>query len=204
MAAIVGGLLWILLLTGQTFTHGSTQTPREAAILGLESLDFWRLLALPPILWIVALASTGATRRSGRRLGQIGLVTALLGLAMVALGVVLETWILDPDEYFHTTLVQSGWILYLFGLFPMLSLGMFLFAAGSPHLDWRFRVLAVVIGLFAPLPWLEMFLSAVSTGSLAWDVTYSVLRGLLGGAWILWGLAVWSTKREELRRQGVR
>src|SRR5918998_2498603 len=87
LAAILGGVLWILFYTGHTFTHGSTQSPRNATILGLESLDFNRLLALPALLFIIALFGARATRAStSRRLGRVAFVVALLGLVMIGLG----------------------------------------------------------------------------------------------------------------------
>ena len=181
------------LFTGHTFAHGSTQSPRDATILGLGSLDFYRLLAVPPLLFVWGLVATRATRAgSGSRLGRVGFVAALLGLAMVALGVVLETWIVDPNKDFQNPLVQGGWILFLFGLFPVLPVGMILFGIGSSGIRRRLRMLAVVIGLLAPLQLLEGFLSSFSTGSLIWDLMYATLRGVMGLAWALLGYALWS------------
>ncbi len=152
LAAILGGvLLWIVFMTGHTFTHGSTQSPRYASILGLESIDFFRSLAIPPLLFIGGLVAARATRpQTDRRRGQAGFVIALLGLIMIALGVILETWIIDPDKDFQNPLVQGGWILFLFGLFPVLPVGMILFGIGSSGIRRRLRMLAVVIGLLAP------------------------------------------------------
>lgn len=194
-AAVLGGLLWIVFVTGHTFTHGSTQSPRGAALLGLESLNFFRLLAIPPLLFAVGLVGARASRAargvSDGRLGRAGFVVALLGLALVALGVILETWIVDPSEDFSHPLVQAGWIAYLLGLFPVLPLGMILFGVGSPQMSRRVRLLAIVIGVLAPLQWFEGILSSVSTGSLTWDLFYSALRGLLGGGWMALGYAHW-------------
>ena len=146
-----GGVVWIVLFTGHTFTHGSIQSPRGATILGFGSLHFYRLLALPPLLFIWGLVGARATRDGpGGRLGRVGFVAALVGLAMVAFGVVLETWIVDSDKDFYNPLVQGGWILFLFGLFPVLPVGMILFAVGSSDIQRRLRMLAVVIGLWPP------------------------------------------------------
>ena len=198
LAAILGGVLWIVLMTGHTFTHGSTQSPRDASILGLESIDFFRSLAIPPLLFIGGLVGARATRpRTGRRRGQAGFVIALLGLIMIALGVILETWILDPDKDFHNPLVLGGWISFLFGLFPVLPVGMILFGIRARDMERRLRILAVIIGVLAPLQWLEMFLSSVSTGSLTWDLIYVALRGVLGLGWILLGYSLWSDRRSK-------
>ncbi len=59
-------------------------------------------------------------------------------------------------------------------------------------------ILAVVIGLLAPLQLLEGFLSSASTGSLMWDLVYATLRGLVGLGWILLGYALWSSEQAEL------
>ena len=199
LAAILGGVLWIVFFTGHTFTHGSTQSPRGATILGFESLDFNRLLAIPPLLFVWGLVATRATQAGpGRRLGRVGFVAALLGLVMVSLGVVLETWIVDPNKDFQNPLVQGGWVLFIFGLFPVLPFGMILFGIGSSGIGPRLRMLAVVIGLLAPLQLLEGLLSSVSTGSLMWDLVYTTLRGLVGLGWILLGYALWPGEEAEL------
>ncbi len=71
VAAISGGVLWMVLFTGHTFAHGSTQSPRDGTILGLGSLDFYRLLAVPPLLFVWGLVATRATRAGpGSRLGR--------------------------------------------------------------------------------------------------------------------------------------
>jgi len=111
---------------------------------------------------------------------------------MVALGIVLETWIIDPSKDFHNPLVQGGWILLLFGLFSMLPVGMILFGLGSSGIERRLRILAFIVGLLAPLQLLEGFLSSHSPGSLTWDLAYAILRGALGLGWILLGYALWS------------
>ena len=63
---------------------------------------------------------------------------------------------------------------------PVLSVGMILFGIGSSGIGRRLRILAVVVGLLAPLQLLEGFLSSASTGSLTWDLVYATLRGLVG------------------------
>lgn len=67
-AAVMGGLLWVAVVTGHTFAHGSTQSPRDAAVLGLQSLDFFRLLAIPPLLFALGLAGASP---SGSNRGQV-------------------------------------------------------------------------------------------------------------------------------------
>lgn len=185
--------MWMVLFTGHTFTHGSTQSPRGATIQGFGSLDFYRLLAVPPLLFVWGLVATRARQAEpGSRLGRVGFVTALLGLVMLALGVVLETWIANPNKDFQNPLVQGGWVLFIFGLFPVLPVGMILFGMGSSGIGRRLRLLAVVVGLSAPLQLLEVFLSSVSTGSPKWDLLYATLRGMMGLAWALLGYALWS------------
>ena len=62
-AAIIGGLLWMPFVTALTFTHGSTEDPRGTVLAGLTALGLNRLLALPPLLWIVGLVGTATSRR---------------------------------------------------------------------------------------------------------------------------------------------
>jgi hypothetical protein len=193
VGSVVGGILWVVLFAGHTFAHGSTQTPREATVLGLSSLDFLRLLAIPPLLFMWGLWSARATQTAPLRpLGRAGYFVSLTGLAMVALGVVLETWIVDPSLDFSHPFVQGGSILFLFGLFPTLTIGMILFGVRASGMRRSLRVLAVVIGVLTPLQLLEVFLSSWSTGTVPWDLLYTALRGLVGLAWVAFGVSLWS------------
>ncbi len=194
LAAILGGVLWIVFSTGLTFTHGPTQIPRNATLLGLSALAFNRILALPPLLFIVGLAGLrlrGPTAR-GRSPGEAGFVVALIGLIMVSLGVVFETWIIDPNKDFFHPIVQAGWILYIFGLFPVHAVGMILFGLASSHLEKRFRALGVGIGVLSSLPMVAALAASGSTTSLV----VAMLNGLLGLGWILLGYALWDGARE--------
>ncbi len=171
-AAILGGVLWILFYTGHTFTHGSTQSPRGATILGFESLDFNRLLTIPALLFIVGLFGARATQPSAsRHTGRVAFVVALVGLVMIALGVVLETWIIDPNEDFENPLVQGGWIAFIFGLFPVLPVGMILYGIRAQDLQRRLRFTAGRI------------LGTLALGAAAFAAGVAVRRGGTEPGW---------------------
>lgn len=200
MAAMLGGVLWIVLVAGVTFTHGLTDAPRDALILGFGTLEFNRLLVLPPLLFIVGLAGIRARGAPPRgSLERTGFVAALLGLFMVSLGVVLETWIVEPDTDFYNPVVQVGWMVYILGRFPVLAVGMALFGLASSGTERRLRIIVVSIGLLISLEFLAGVLSSASA-SLAWDLVVAILTGLVGLGWAVLGYILWAYRGKPARQ----
>jgi hypothetical protein len=201
IAAMLGGVLWMLAVAGLTYAHGLTESPRGALVLGFGALTFNRLLAFPPLLFAVGLAGVRARGSTPRGwLGKTGFVVALAGLVMASLGVVLETWIVNPDANFYSPVVQAGWMVSILGLFPVLAVGMVLFGLASSYTKRHLRIFVVSIGLVASLQFVAGVLSAAPTGSLAWDLVAAILNGALGLAWAVLGYVLWFDGDEAARR----
>lgn len=198
LAGTVAGLMWLVFATGYVFTHGSTETPRGAVIASLTALDFTRLLAVPPLLFVVALVAAARAVRPDRALA-IGTALAIAGSLMISVGAFLQTSIVDPNADFGHPAVQSGWLLYIFGLFPVLSIGALVSAIASRRLDRTTRLAAAGIGGAALLPWFGGFVSATSTGTVGWDLLHSLLSGSLGLSWIAFGYALWERRADPRR-----
>lgn len=194
--ALVGGLLWVVLAVGWAFSHGSTETPRGTTFLALGALEFTRLLAVPAALLLVSLATSPIrTDSDHRRAASFAFGGALLGLVMVGLGAVLETSIVDPNLDFGHPAVQGGWILYLGGLVPVLSIGMLGLGFASSRDMPRLRSIILTIGLLTPLPVVAFFLSGVSPGGLPWDVGLAALHAAPGLGWAALGFVLLSGRR---------
>lgn len=193
--ALVGGLLWAILAVGWTLSHGSTQSPRGATFFGLGALEFTRLLAVPAVLWLMSLMGSATGMRPGTGVAaRAGYATALVGAGMVGLGAILQTSIVDPGRQFGHPAVQGGWLLFIAGLFPALSLGMLLLGlAPRGSVAPSVSRIARLIGLLSPLPVVAFFLSGVSDGGTGWDVLLVTLHAAPGLGWLALGYRELST-----------
>ncbi len=137
-AAVLGGLLYVALrVIYFLFTHGSGQSPRGGTLFGLDATDYCRLEPIWPVLLMLGLwafheRQAGRTSRSGRG----AYVTAMIGLATLALSWVLQCWIVDPDVYFDSLAVTGGYYLgslgYVALLVGMIVYGIAIVRAGAP------------------------------------------------------------------------
>ena len=188
VAATLGGITWALLAAGWTFSHGSTQSPRGDDVLGLGAHEFTRLLAVPAALWFVSLIGDRPDARLDRRAAaRAGWAMALVGAALVAVGAILQTSVVDPSLDFDHPAVQGGWLLFIAGLLPFLTLGMLLSGfATSPASPVRW--LRMLVGSLSPLPVLAFFLSGVSSGGVGWDVALAAMHAAPGLGWIALGV----------------
>lgn len=118
------------------------------------------------LLWLVSLV-TGPLRADSHsgRAARFAFGVALLGLVMVGVGAVLQTSIVDPNLDFGHPAVQGGWILYIGGLVPVLSVGMLGLGPTSSREMPRLRSIILIIWLLTPLPVVASFLSGVSQGA---------------------------------------
>jgi hypothetical protein len=196
--ALVGGLLWIVFAAGWTLSHGSTESPRNATFLGLGALEFTRLLAVPAGCWVVSLVSSPVDADRGPA-ARIGFATALLGVLMIGLGALLQTSIVDPERDFGHPAVQGGWLLFIAGLFPVLSSGMLLLGISSPRAGPLRRAI-LLIGIVAPLPVVAFFLSGVSTGAPGWDVALATMHSAPGLGWFALGYVLSSGRLAQRSR----
>lgn len=187
--ALVGGLVWALLAVGWTLSHGSTQSPRGVTLLGFGALEFTRLLAVPALLWLLSLMSATIWSRPGDgRAARAGSAMALAGAGMVGLGAILQTAIVDPSRQFGHPAVQGGWLLFIAGLLPALSVGMLLLGLAPGRAIGRsVSRITRLIGLLSPLPVVAFLLSGVSDGGTSWDVLLATLHAAPGLGWLALG-----------------
>lgn len=196
--ALIGGLLWALFAAGWMFSHGSTQDPSGARLLGLGALEFTRLLTVPAALWAVSLLSSPVrTHRDGGRAARTGVAIALVGVLMVGLGAMLQTSIVDPERDFGHPAVQGGWLIYVTGLVPVLSGGMLMVGLASSPMAPSVHRSALLIGLLTPLPVIAYVLSGVSAGGLGWNVGLATMHAAPGVAWLALGYLLLSDRHRE-------
>lgn len=184
-SAIAGGALWAFGAVGWLLTHGTQVNPSEARLLGLRGTEFTQILAVATLLWLIALAGSFA---GSARLARTAWALAVMGVVMIGVGAVFETSILDPDANFRHPIVQSGWLLFLFGLVPTLSFGMLGLAAWTR--DRRsIRTASALIGAAAPLPVVAFTIGGIAAEGAGFVVALALLHAAPGIGWIVFGLA---------------
>ena len=184
VSAIAGGIVWAVGAAGWLLTHGSQPDVNTAAILGLTGTQFTQLLILAALLWAVALAGSLPDRRAAR----VAWVVSLAGIVMIGLGALFETTIVDPVANFTHPIVQSGWLLFIGGLFPVLFAGMLSLAATSQA--WAAeRWTYAAIGATAPLPVVAFFIGGIAHEGAGGQAITALLHAAPGLAFVAFGLA---------------
>ena len=196
LAAMLGGLLWMVL----GFLQGMAESTK---VLGLTEGAYNRMNTASLLLLTAGLAGLYARQavRSGR-LGVAGFVLAFIGLALMVLGNVIESWISDlifadvqPGEFKPGA--HAGWGTFLIGL-CVLAVGLVLVGIATIQAKalprWS-RALPLVTGLLLA----SGFLVALSLGEWGlWVIVLSL------GPWMLLGYVVWSDQAEAPVQSGVR
>ena len=191
LAAMLGGLLFMVL--------GFLQSMAESTkVLGLTEGAYSRMNTASLLLLAAGLAGLYA-RQAGRfgRLGVAGFVLAFIGLALMVLGNVIESWISDlmfadvsPGEFKPGA--HAGWGSILIGL-CVLAVGLVLIGIATIQAKvlprWS-RVLPLVTGLL------------IAAGFLVGSFGVIILS--LGLGWMLLGYVVWSDQAEAPVQSGVR
>jgi hypothetical protein len=181
--AIAGGTIWVVGAVGWLLTHGTQANWNTAAILGMTGTEFTRLLIAAAALWAIALA-LDIPHRTGAR---VSWAVSLAGVAMVGVGALFETSIVDPVAEFTHPIVQSGWLLFIGGLFPALFAGMLLLAATSSA-SRADRLACLAIGVTAPLPVVAFFVGALNASGAVGVTALGLMHAAPGIAWISLGL----------------
>jgi hypothetical protein len=184
-AAVAGGLVWIVGAVGWLLTHGTQADWKNAELLGFNGTRFTQLLIVAAALWAVGLVGVLPGRRAARVAWSVGLVGAL----MVGVGALFETSIVDPDANFSHPIVQSGWLLFIGGLFPVLCAGMLGLAASSTGRTAE-RIAYVTIGAGAPLPVVAFFVGGLNAAGTGGILALALLHAAPGLGWIALGLVL--------------
>ena len=201
LAAMLGGLLWMVLGALAGMTGGSTK------VLGLTEGAYCRMFTVSLLLVTAGLAGLYLYARQAARFGRLGVagfVLAFIGVALMVLGNVIEWWISDlmfadvPLGEFKPG-TRAGWGIFLIGL-CVLSVGLVLVGIATIQAKalprWS-RVLPLVTGLLLASGFL-----ALSIGE--WGL-WVILLSL--GVWMLLGYVVWSDQGPSagpVRRQTTR
>ena len=184
--AVAGGVTWAAGSVGWLLTHGSTGTnPSAVALLGLRGTEFTQLLIVATLLWAIALVAV-VPRETAR--ARIAWGASLVGVTMIGIGAVFETSILDPDLNFNHPIVQSGWLLFIGGLFPTLCAGMLAMAAWSRDRVSE-RAAYAAVGLAAPLPVVAFFMGGIATTGTGALVALALMHAAPGVGWVALGVA---------------
>ena len=160
LAAMAGGVLWALWTVGFNFVgYGNPGTP---AYERYEAYNRLLPLVLLPVM-VGFLGLHAAQSRSYGWLGRAGLVTALLGLALVAAGSVGEFWVFTTQPYGEPNGRDASWTVYLLGHL-VLAVGSVLFGIASVRAQVLARKptkLFAVLGGFAVAPFFGAVIFAV-------------------------------------------
>ncbi len=193
--AVVGGVAWTISGAGWLATHGTQVDFVNAELLGLRGTEFTQLQAVAPILWTVALV---VWRPVGEQpaWARAAWATTLLGVMMVGAGALLETSLVDPNLEFRHPAVQGGWLLYVFGLVPVMCAGLLGMAATSRATP-PVRAAFAVAGVLAPMPVLAFALGALADQGVGWTLAFAFLHAAPGLGWIAIGAAEPATTVEE-------
>ena len=168
LASVLGGLLWILIWYMRLFLD-----PSDRAVRRLHEGQYEYLIFIPSILFMAGLAAVHVLQaQRSRQLGKRGLILLLVALALMAVGVVVESGIF-----------AIGILLLIIGLIPfgLATLRAQVLPRWSRPLPLITSVVLLASGIISLLfnphrdPFIEMFLAT-----------------LFGIPWILLGYAVWS------------
>lgn len=181
--AIVGGGVWIACGAGWLLTHGSQADFVNAEIVSLRGTQLTRLMAIGPLFWIVALFPL----RPGDALGRAAWAVTVAGVVMVGVGALLETSLVDPDQNFRHPAVQGGWLLFISGLLPVMTLGLFGLAA-SGWSPTRMRSAYALAAILAPLPVVAFTIGDLAGSTVAWTAALAAFHAAPGFGWAVIGL----------------
>ncbi len=192
-AAVLGGVLWTVLVPLITLTYpGRVGWGRTDTVLGLAWEDYNRMLPVVLLLLLVGMAGLRVryAPRSGR-LGKGGFALALVGLALMLVGNVVEFWVAGGVRDQMTTADLIGWITYSLG-YLLLAVGLVLLGVGSLRgkIFPRWNGVPLLIGVLV----LPMYVTV--TGGMSVGAVLSVLFGL---GWVVLGylLSVSGTRQPE-------
>ncbi len=203
LAAILGGVLFVLQTVAWSLTHGIQPDNSYARFLGLSARQVAQTVDTP--MWIcllLALIGLNALRiEQDNRWQQLGFLTAAAGYALAIIGTILYVWIFDPDFYIYSPVVHIG--RFLLQLAPVVqSVGMVLFGVmwlRQPRFR-RWNQLPLLIGLLL-LP--TLFLRDYLAGQSPSLLQYNLLSLPYALCWILIGYRTiaWRDYYERLFRQ---
>jgi hypothetical protein len=130
----------------------------------------------------------GLTGRRRRR----SFIIAMLALAAIALNLVLQCWVVDPNLEFGSLLETVGWLLFGLARFALM-MGLILYGTAIvwANATPRWKALPLAIGLLGvATAFAEVFVVETSTGGMIWDLAWAMSQAPWGPSWILLGYAL--------------
>lgn len=197
-ALIVWASHWLVRDFLFAFTHGTQEGAQFRSLLGFNATQYASLWTAVSALGLIGMVGVylEAAPRVGR-LGTVGFVVALVGFAMSFVAHVMQNWILNPNEYFHSPVVYGGWLLSLAAVLVMTA-GLIVAGMGVARTNAlpRGRFLLLIIGIILlPTALLHPLVVGSSDGSFATELVYGTLSVPYALCWLRMGL---------LRRASVR
>ncbi len=157
LATLLGGLLWIPL---RYFSAASWDNP----ILGLGYRGWNSLVPIPLLLLLLGVLALRARYGEGiGRLGRVGLGITAVGLAGMAIGVIVEFWWAGGLAG-NRLGANIGWVVYLASYVLVLTLGL-----------WLFGIALIRTAQLRAWSLVPLLMGALT---LSWPLAIS-----LGGAW---------------------
>ncbi len=119
-AAVMAGVVWLVLWRHQALTHGTTQENERLMALGFTWMDSGKLFVLPFLLLIVTMVGLQRSRSSPGRLGKSGFVV-VAALIWLVVGTVAHFWGFPLGSYELSfedevrPLFKDGWRVQMLG-----------------------------------------------------------------------------------------
>ena len=181
------------------FTHGTQEGEQFRSLLGFNITQYGSLWTAVAALGLIGLAGVylEAAPRLGT-IGTVGFIVALVGFAMSFVAQVMQNWILNPNEYFHSPVVYGGWLLSLAAVL-VTTVGLIVAGIGVMRTNAlpRSRFLLLIIGLISlPTALLHPLVVGSSDGSFATELVYGTLSVPYALFWLRLGLLRLAATRE--------
>lgn len=186
IAAMLGGVIWILSWVMNAFTRDGTRT-----VLGLSEPG-WRTTLNPAFVFFIA-ALLGLHRQRRDRLSRLelaGLLVSVVALVAMLVGNVLEFWVFPPSNH-------VGWITFLLGFF-LLAVGSMALGTGAIRSRALNAYTAGLLICWMPVGLLEFLFGRIGMSGVMARIA---LLGLFPLAWIGLGYKLWTSTEEGSRAQ---
>ena len=200
LAAILGGILMMVLENLWFLGHGPTGVDQRQLIFGLQNQFYRDLTFIPAVLVLYALVAFHSQhKQSYSRPARAGFMITSVGYIVGLLGNFLQY----HTFYFGHPVVVAGFILDFFVAWPLLIIGWstfgFAFIRMSVIPQWT-RFLLLLLGMAFAVPAAWFFVDPAPESGYPPSVIGAVLQGL---GWLLLGTSMISQPRTQVADRNV-